>query len=79
MSRQPDLTFPVSGYRRNSWILTTYLDNDTRVLRSEAGSIYVLIKDLSVSDEDKVEVIGTEEEIKDEDEGRVIIEPEIET
>ncbi|CAI9760253.1 unnamed protein product [Fraxinus pennsylvanica] len=44
ISSQPPLKFPISGSRAESWLLTTYLDDDLRISRGDGGSIFVLIK-----------------------------------
>ncbi|EPS66635.1 hypothetical protein M569_08140, partial [Genlisea aurea] len=46
ISSQPPLEFsvPDNSYTE-SWILTTYLDNDLRISRGDGGSIFVLIKE----------------------------------
>ncbi|XP_022870272.1 light-induced protein, chloroplastic-like [Olea europaea var. sylvestris] len=45
ISTQPPLKFPISGARAESWLLTTYLDDDLRISRGDGGSVFVLIKE----------------------------------
>ncbi|KAL2473421.1 putative plastid-lipid-associated protein 1 [Forsythia ovata] len=45
ISSQPPLKFPISSSRAESWLLTTYLDDDLRISRGDGGSVYVLIKE----------------------------------
>lgn len=41
----PDLTFPLPGSDATStWLLTTYLDADTRISRGDGGSVFILVK-----------------------------------
>jgi hypothetical protein len=41
LSKQPDLSFPLpgaaGGERTSTWLLTTYLDDDTRITRCARG------------------------------------------
>eukprot|EP00803_Ostreobium_quekettii_P004766 evm.model.scf_688.4 EVM.evm.TU.scf_688.4 scf_688:18360-22161(+) len=48
ISQQPDLQIPIENERAQGWLLTTYLDDDTRVSRADGGSVYVLVKDVSL-------------------------------
>ncbi|XP_051136216.1 light-induced protein, chloroplastic-like [Andrographis paniculata] len=45
LSNQPPLKFSVSNRNVESWLLTTFLDNDLRISRGDGGSIFVLIKE----------------------------------
>ncbi|EEF38021.1 plastid-lipid-associated protein, chloroplastic [Ricinus communis] len=45
ISSQPPLKIPISNNNAQSWLLTTYLDEDLRISRADAGSIFVLIKE----------------------------------
>ena len=45
ISSQPPLKIPFSNRNAESWLLTTYLDQDLRISRGDAGSVFVLIKD----------------------------------
>jgi len=50
ISQQPDLNFAVpSNDKIETWLLTTYLDNDTRITRGDGGSVFVLVKELSIA------------------------------
>jgi hypothetical protein len=41
----PDLSFPLPGSDATStWLLTTYLDADTRISRGDGGSVFILVK-----------------------------------
>ncbi|WCJ20138.1 Plastid-lipid-associated protein chloroplastic [Euphorbia peplus] len=44
ISSQPPLKFSISNSNAESWLLTTYLDEDVRISRGDAGSVFVLIK-----------------------------------
>lgn len=33
-----------------TWLLTTFLDEDTRISRGDGGTVYVLVKDVSFED-----------------------------
>ena len=55
ISQQPDLKIPISSERSQTWLLTTFLDKDTRILRGDRGSVYVLVKDVSIAE--PVEVV----------------------
>ncbi|XP_052203299.1 plastid-lipid-associated protein, chloroplastic [Diospyros lotus] len=45
ISSQPPLKFSISNSNAESWLLTTYLDEELRISRGDAGSIFVLIKE----------------------------------
>ncbi|KDP20693.1 hypothetical protein JCGZ_21164 [Jatropha curcas] len=45
ISSQPPLKFPISNTNAESWLLTTYLDEDLRISRGDGGSVFVLIKE----------------------------------
>ncbi|WJZ95946.1 hypothetical protein VitviT2T_014677 [Vitis vinifera] len=45
ISSQPPLKFSIPNSNAESWLLTTYLDEDLRISRGDAGSIFVLIKE----------------------------------
>ncbi|XVF87798.1 hypothetical protein PTKIN_Ptkin18bG0149900 [Pterospermum kingtungense] len=45
ISSRPPLKFPLSNDYAQSWLLTTYLDEDLRISRGDAGSVFVLIKE----------------------------------
>ena len=47
ISQTPDLSFPI-GDQSQTWLLTTYLDEDTRITRGDGGSIFILVKDVSI-------------------------------
>jgi hypothetical protein len=49
MSQSPDLSFPISTDSAQTWLLTTYLDEDTRITRGDGGSVFILTKDTSSS------------------------------
>ena len=36
----------ITSDKAQSWLLTTYLDEDTRISRGDGGSVFVLVKDL---------------------------------
>ncbi|GAV61238.1 PAP_fibrillin domain-containing protein [Cephalotus follicularis] len=44
ISSQPPLKFSFASRNAESWLLTTYLDEDLRISRGDAGSVFVLIK-----------------------------------
>ncbi|VFQ89613.1 unnamed protein product [Cuscuta campestris] len=44
-SSHPPLKFSLSSTNAESWLLTTYLDNELRVSRGDGGSVFVLVKD----------------------------------
>ncbi|KAL3655976.1 prolyl aminopeptidase [Castilleja foliolosa] len=45
ITSQPPLKFSISNRYAESWLLTTYLDDELRISRSDGGSIFVLIKE----------------------------------
>lgn len=45
ISSQPPIKFPISNSNAQSWLLTTYLDDELRISRGDAGSVFVLIKE----------------------------------
>ncbi|KAA8515561.1 hypothetical protein F0562_018828 [Nyssa sinensis] len=45
ISSQPPLKFSISNSNAESWLLTTYLDEDLRISRADGGSVLVLIKE----------------------------------
>ncbi|KAI3466535.1 hypothetical protein Pfo_023198 [Paulownia fortunei] len=45
ISSQPPLKFSISNSNAESWLLTTYLDDELRISRGDGGSIFVLIKE----------------------------------
>lgn len=45
ISSQPPLKFSISNSNAESWLLTTYLDEELRISRGDGGSIFVLLKD----------------------------------
>jgi len=45
ISDQPPLKIPISNSYAQSWLLTTYLDEELRVTRGDGGSVFVLIKE----------------------------------
>ncbi|KAB1221785.1 Plastid-lipid-associated protein, chloroplastic [Morella rubra] len=45
ISSQPPVKFSISTSNAESWLLTTYLDEEIRVSRGDAGSVFVLIKE----------------------------------
>ncbi|GLT41659.1 hypothetical protein SLA2020_157060 [Shorea laevis] len=45
ISSQPPFKFSFSNRNAESWLLTTYLDEDLRISRGDAGSVFVLIKE----------------------------------
>ncbi|XVF26121.1 hypothetical protein REPUB_Repub13aG0272700 [Reevesia pubescens] len=45
ISNRPPLKIPLSNSNAGSWLLTTYLDEDLRISRGDAGSVFVLIKE----------------------------------
>ena len=46
VSQQPNLNIPIETNRAQTWLLTTYLDDDTRISRGDGGSIFVLVKEV---------------------------------
>ncbi|KAK4421373.1 Light-induced protein, chloroplastic [Sesamum alatum] len=45
ISSRPPLKFSISNSNAESWLLTTYLDDELRISRGDGGSIFVLIKE----------------------------------
>lgn len=45
ISSQPPLKFSISQTNAESWLLTTYLDEELRISRGDGGSVFVLIKE----------------------------------
>ncbi|XP_077210995.1 light-induced protein, chloroplastic-like [Tasmannia lanceolata] len=45
ISSQPPLKIPITGTNAQSWLLTTYLDEELRISRGDGGSIFVLVKE----------------------------------
>nr|UOI39544.1 PAP/fibrillin family protein [Betula platyphylla]UVJ47673.1 PAP/fibrillin family protein [Betula platyphylla] len=45
ISSQPPVKFSISNSNAESWLLTTYLDEELRISRGDAGSVFVLIKE----------------------------------
>ncbi|KAL7088609.1 hypothetical protein ACP275_13G137800 [Erythranthe tilingii] len=45
ISSQPPLKFSISHKDAESWLLTTYLDEELRISREDGGGIFVLIKE----------------------------------
>ncbi|KAI3988059.1 hypothetical protein MKX01_011848 [Papaver californicum] len=45
ISNQPPLKIPITGDNAQSWLLTTYLDEELRVSRGDGGMIFVLVKE----------------------------------
>lgn len=45
ISNQPPLKFSISETNAESWLLTTYLDEELRISRGDGGSVFVLIKE----------------------------------
>ncbi|KAE8690469.1 ovate family protein 9 [Hibiscus syriacus] len=45
ISSRPPLTFSLANKSTESWLLTTYLDEDVRISRGGSGSVFVLIKE----------------------------------
>lgn len=45
LSGQPPLKFPIRTDRAQSWLLTTFLDEDLRISRGDGGSIFLLLKE----------------------------------
>lgn len=44
ISGAPPLKFPIGGGQAQSWLLTTFLDEDLRISRGDGGGVFVLIK-----------------------------------
>ncbi|KAK9811718.1 hypothetical protein WJX72_008942 [[Myrmecia] bisecta] len=49
ISQQPDLSFPISVQQAQTWLINTYLDEDTRVSRGDGGSVFIMVKDVSIT------------------------------
>ncbi|XP_041023322.1 plastid-lipid-associated protein, chloroplastic-like [Juglans microcarpa x Juglans regia] len=45
ISSQPPVKFSIPNSNAESWLLTTYLDEELRISRGDAGSVFVLIKE----------------------------------
>jgi len=45
LKQSPDLNIPIEGEQAQTWLITTYLDEDTRVSRGDMGSVFVLVKE----------------------------------
>ncbi|WOK95107.1 chromoplast-specific carotenoid-associated protein C1, chromoplastic-like [Canna indica] len=45
ISGQPPLKIPINNTNAQSWLLTTYLDEELRISRGDRGSVFVLIKE----------------------------------
>ncbi|XP_061340776.1 plastid-lipid-associated protein, chloroplastic-like [Gastrolobium bilobum] len=45
ISNQPPLKIPISNSNAQSWLLTTYLDEELRISRGDVGSVFVLVKE----------------------------------
>ncbi|TKY72206.1 Plastid-lipid-associated protein [Spatholobus suberectus] len=45
ISSRPPLKIPISSSNAQSWLLTTYLDEELRISRGDGGSVFVLIKE----------------------------------
>lgn len=45
LSGQPPLKFPIQTDRAQSWLLTTFLDEDIRISRGDGGSVFVLLRE----------------------------------
>ncbi|ONK70264.1 uncharacterized protein A4U43_C05F31940 [Asparagus officinalis] len=45
ISGQPPLKIPFTNDNAQSWLLTTYLDEELRISRGDGGSVFVLIKE----------------------------------
>jgi len=45
ISGRPPLKIPISNRNAESWLLTTYLDEELRISRSDGSSVFVLIKE----------------------------------
>lgn len=45
ISNRPPLKIPISNRKAESWLLTTYLDDELRISRGDGGSIFVLVKE----------------------------------
>jgi len=45
LSGQPPLKFPIRTDQAQSWLLTTFLDEDIRISRGDGGSLFVLLRE----------------------------------
>ncbi|KAJ6829975.1 putative plastid-lipid-associated protein 2, chloroplastic [Iris pallida] len=45
ISGQPPIKIPISSNTAESWLLTTYLDDELRISRGDGGSVFVFTKD----------------------------------
>eukprot|EP00249_Psilotum_nudum_P011366 c23129_g2_i1 orf=131-1156(+) len=45
ISGRPPLKFPINTDKAQSWLLTTYLDDNLRISRGDGGSVFVLVKE----------------------------------
>ncbi|KAL5729814.1 prolyl aminopeptidase [Ranunculus cassubicifolius] len=45
ISKQPPFKFRITSDNAQSWLLTTYLDEELRISRGDGGSVFVLIKE----------------------------------
>lgn len=45
LSGAPPLKFPIQTDRAQSWLLTTFLDEDIRISRGDGGSLFVLLRE----------------------------------
>lgn len=45
ISNQPPFKFSISQTNAESWLLTTYLDEELRISRGDGGSVFVLLKE----------------------------------
>jgi len=48
ISQAPALQFPLQPDSAQTWLLTTFLDADTRITRGDGGSVFILVKDVSL-------------------------------
>ncbi|KAK6154620.1 hypothetical protein DH2020_008868 [Rehmannia glutinosa] len=44
ISSQPPLKLPISYAKAESWLLTTYVDDELRIAKADGGDIFVLVK-----------------------------------
>lgn len=52
MTQAPELAVKVSGTPiSQSWQLNTYIDSDTRISRGDSGSVFIYVKNVSLSDD----------------------------
>ncbi|KAM7525259.1 hypothetical protein LguiA_015161 [Lonicera macranthoides] len=45
ISSQPPIKFSLTNRKAESWLLTTYLDEELRISRGDGGSVFVLLKE----------------------------------